>query len=97
MENTYLTGNTVRLTATFKDNSGVLRDPNIIRVIFYNYRYEKIDEFSIGTANKISTGVYFFDYRTPNEEMKIYYEFYGEIAGNPAIQRNSFKTVFIER
>jgi hypothetical protein len=95
MENTYLTGNTVRLTATFKDNGGQLKDPNLIKVIFYNYRFEKIEEFVLGSANKVSIGQYFFDYTTPRDEMKIYYEFYGEIAGNPAIQRNGFKTKFI--
>jgi hypothetical protein len=95
MENTYLTGNTVRLTGTFKDINGALRDPSFVKVILYNYRYEKIEEFILGTVNKVGTGVYAFDYRTPNDEMKIYYEFYGEIEGNPAIQRSSFKTKFI--
>lgn len=95
MENVYLTGNTVRLIGTFKDNSGNLKDPNLIKVIFYNYRYEKIDEYSVGIDNKLGTGEYFFDYKTPSQEMKIYYEFYGEIAGNPAIQRSSFQTKFI--
>lgn len=94
-EDIYLTGNTVRLTGTFKDINGNPKDPTLIKIIFYNHRYEKTDEISIGESSRLGVGEYFYDYKTPNQEQRIYYEWYGEIEGNPAIQRKGFRTQFI--
>lgn len=94
-DNIYLTGNTIRLKAIFKDNIGNPKDPDMVKIIFYNYRYEKIDEFSLGQSHKIGIGEYVYDYVSSDNETRIYYEFNGEIAGNPAIQRSGFMTKFI--
>lgn len=95
MDNIYLTGNTVRLKAVFRGDDGELKDPEMVRVIFYNYRYEKIEEFSLGDSHRVGVGEYVYDYVNSDEEKRIYYEFNGEIAGNPAIQRDGFVTKFI--
>lgn len=94
-DNIYLSGNTIRLTATFRDINDNLVDPSSIKVILYNYRYEKINEIPIGTSSKLGVGEYFYDYKTPMEEQRIIYEWYGEIEGNTALQRGSFQTKFI--
>lgn len=96
MEKTYLTGNTVRLYASFFGNDGLPKDPTLIKIRFYDYRYNLLEEFLL-SDNKIGVGEYFFDYRTPSEEMKVIYEWYGDIAGNPAIERSGFRTVFVKR
>lgn len=97
MDTVYQSGNTVRLECTFEDFNGYKVDPDTIKVIFYDYRYTKINEIIIGLSNKKSTGVYYYDYVTPvNEENKrVYYEWYGEIDGTPALKRGSFIVRFV--
>jgi hypothetical protein len=96
-EKMYLTGDTVRVYASFFDVNGNPKDPEIVKVKFYDYRYNLLEEFLISSSNKLAVGEYFFDYRTQNKEMRVYYEWYGEIAGNPVIDRDGFRTKFINR
>lgn len=92
----YLTGSTVRLTATFTDVEGAFKDPDLVKVIMYDFKFKKLDEFVIGEANRIGLGEYVFDYIAPLGEKKIYFEFYGEIDGNPVLDRDSFTTKFFD-
>ena len=98
MESTYQAGNTVRLTCAFKDyTSGTAKDPELIKVIIYDYRYNKIGEFTMTGTNKTGVGEYFYDYEIPfaTKPTKFYYEWYGEISGSPSLKRGSFKVTFI--
>lgn len=91
-DNTYFTGNTVRLKATFKDFDGILIDPTIIKVIIYDYKYQKISEY---VPIKTGVGTYILNYTTPQEEQRIIYEWYSEIQGSPSLKRGSFKISFM--
>lgn len=94
----FLCGNTYRVKATFKDFDGQNVDPNIVKFILYDKKYEKINEYVLNSSNKISDGVWFYDYEIPMEHIdrKFYYEFYGEIGGKPFINREGFKVEFVQ-
>jgi hypothetical protein len=81
-------GNTVRLTAQFSDWDGNPVDPALIKVKFYDTRFKLLEEHSVGAANKLDVGSYYFDY-VPQVPDTIYYEWYAEIDGLPSLKRES--------
>lgn len=93
--NVYQYGDTIRFQCTFHDFSDVKTDPQIVKIIIYNYKYEIITSEVIGGANKTDVGDYFYDYTTEKKEQKLYYEWYGEFDGKPSLKRGSFMTKFI--
>ncbi|MFZ7103346.1 MAG: hypothetical protein ACOWWO_11925 [Peptococcaceae bacterium] len=90
----YQTGNTVRLQCTFKNFDNIAVDPDSVKVVFYNDKYEKFEEFILNSANRISTGNYFFDY-IADEEKNVYYEWYAEIEGTPFLKRSKLSFRFV--
>lgn len=94
VENVYQYGNTVTLKCKFHDLEGKPINPQFVKIIFYNYRFEKINEVSVN-SDPIDVGLYVYDFITENKEQKLYYEWYGELNGRPVIQRRSFRTRFI--
>ena len=95
-ENVYLTGNTIRLFAEFRDLDGQLVDIMFPKLTIYNSKYKNILEVNLNDDNKISTGKYFYDFKTSLEPKRIIYEFSGELDGTPTLDRNSFVTRFID-
>jgi hypothetical protein len=96
IQNSYQAGNTVYLECTFKDINGIKVNPDNVKVIFYDYRYTVIQEILLDDSNIIETGVYFFNYITPNDDEKRFiYEWQGIVNGFPSLKRGSFRTVFI--
>lgn len=92
----YHAGNTVRLQCIFEDFDGIRVDPDVVKISFYDSKYNKLDEVILGTSNQTDVGVYFYHFVTDNEEEKRYvYEWYGELNGLPSLKRSSFRTVFI--
>lgn len=87
-------GNTVRLTCSFSDFEGKIVSPQIVKIIIYDVLYKKLEEFSLDENGKLADGRYYFDY-VPIKSGRFYYEWYGEIAGNPAIKREFFEVSFI--
>ena len=94
--NTYETGNTIRLRGTFNNNAGTPTDPDVPTVRVYDNFYTLLGEFILGTANRISTGTYQYDYTIPSGTIDkvYYYEFYGEYSGVPALNRGKFLAKF---
>lgn len=90
----FQTGNTIRLTCSFFGFDGKPANPQIVRVIIYDVLYKKIKEVTLTETNKIKDGEYYFDY-IPTKEGRVYYEWYGEIAGNPSIKRGTIEAKFI--
>ncbi|MDM5333446.1 hypothetical protein QUF56_09425 [Ureibacillus composti] len=82
---TYQAGNTVRLTAEFKDWEGVSIDPETVKLIIYDYRYTKLSEFEVPTANRINVGTYFYDHVF--ETGLFIYEWLATIDGKPSLVR----------
>lgn len=81
-------GNTVRTQATFKNFSGELTDPSGIRVTIYEagtwnvvHRSDELTE-----ANKLSTGVYFYDYVVERTGL-FWREWCGTVDGLPSLRR----------
>lgn len=93
--NTYQYGNTVRFECDFHDFNGMPIDPQMIKIIVYNYKYEILLTQSIGLNNRKDIGRYFHDYTTDMKEQKLFYEWYGEIDGKPSLKRGEFMTKFI--
>lgn len=97
MKNIYLTGSTIRFQCTFNDFNNQKIDPQLIKLLLYNEKFVKVNEFILNSLNKLDTGVYFYDYITSESDnyKKFYYEFYGEIGGKPSINRGEFSLRFI--
>lgn len=97
-KNVFLCGDTVRIKAKFTDFDGVNIDPDIVKLIIYNKNYTKLSEYVLTSANKIDTGIWYYDYTIPMEHIDRYffYEFYGEIGGKPFINREGFKVEFVQ-
>ena len=93
--NTYQYGNTIRFECDFHDFNEQLIDPELIKIIIYNYKYEVIHEEIVGVNNKKDVGKYYYDYTTEMKEQKYFYEWYGEINGKPSLKRGEFRTKFV--
>lgn len=89
------TGNAIRLECGFSDFDGSAVDPQLVKVVIYNAKYEALFTKVISDVNKKSVGEYFFDYVTENAGQKYFYEWYGEIDGTPSLKRGQFATKFI--
>lgn len=90
-------GNTITLSCMFKNPDGVISNPDIVKIRFYNYKYDLLDEFILGESNRRLSGEYYFYYTTPNESKNFCYEWYSEYAGKPILTRDLFKTIKIKR
>lgn len=90
-----LTGNTVRLTCTVKNFEGEKTDPETIKFLIYNNKYEVLSETILGPGNKDAIGEYFYDYTTEDVKGKYYFEFYSIVSGNAAVQRGTIRTSFV--
>lgn len=93
--NSYQYGNTVRFDCVFYDFDGVRIDPEVVKIVVYNSRYEVLLEEMMTTNNKKDTGEYFYDYITESKKQNIFYEWYGEINGKPSLKRGQITTNFI--
>lgn len=92
----YQVGNTVQLQATFKNFAGILVDPEIIKVKFYDANYIQLAEVTLVPDNKISTGVYEYYLVVPSTKNPIiYYEWYAEIDSMPSLKRQKLENPFI--
>ncbi len=94
---TYVHGNTITLECTFQDNNGNISDPDSVKVITYDYKHVKLDEYTGSDITKVSTGVYKFDYTPPTNVSRsfVYYEWNGTRAGKVSLLRNEIKTEFL--
>lgn len=93
MSNVYQSGNTVRLECKFYDFYNNPVNPDVVKIILYNYKYEILKEFLVNQSADV--GSYYFDYKTEDEPQRLFYEWYGEINGKPSIKRGELYTRFI--
>lgn len=83
-----ITGDTVRLTATFKDFSNNLVDPTTVVVQMYGSNKEKLgDPVTLDSGHRVSQGVYKYDYTIPSGHKKLYCEFTGTSENLPNTSR----------
>ena len=93
--NAYQYGTTVRLECAFYDFDDVKINPDSVKIIIYNARYEILIEQTLVIDGQKNIGEFFYDYITESKKQTIYYEWYGEINGKPSLKRGEFTTKFI--
>ena len=93
----YVHGNTITLECTFKDKDGNINDPDTVKVITYDYKHVKLNEYVGADITKVSTGVYTFDYTPPTNVPRsfVYYEWNGVRSGKISLLRDEIKTEFL--
>jgi hypothetical protein len=89
-----INGDTVRLTATFKNFADTLVDPTSITVKFYDQSKTQIGT-TITEVVKDDVGVYHYDYTIPDGYKKIYYEWTGMIDDKPSVERDIIQVTFV--
>jgi len=82
-------GNTVRLTAIFKDWGGDPIDPDAVKVLIYNREWAKISEYTLGPPNRTGVGNYYYDYVPAAVNTTLYVEWHGMIDGLPSLHRSA--------
>ena len=87
-------GDTVRLSAVFKDWAGDLVNPDNVRVKIYDARQQEVTSAYLGEQNRSSLGHYFWFY-TPQIEGFFIYEFSGELDGNTVLRRRDCEVKFV--
>jgi hypothetical protein len=74
-----LMGSTIEIQAEFRDFSGKLVDPNIIEFKVYEKLNQLMYSQQIPQTNKVSTGIYKFNYTIPVGNGSLVYEVLGKI------------------
>lgn len=90
-----VSGDTVRLKATFYNFLGVLTDPTDLVLRIYDSDKNLLETPTLTASNHASTGVYQYDYTLPNQS-KIYYEWSGTLEGSTALERGEVRIRWIE-
>lgn len=95
----YLAGSTVKLSATFYNYDNQLVNPDFVKLIFYNHKFEIEQEIVIDSNNRISIGKYEYDYTTDftTGNDRITFEWNADIGGKISIIRDEIHTSFIVR
>jgi hypothetical protein len=95
----YQAGNSIQISAKFRalnpDGSrGPVVDPTTVEVRIYDDHYKLIETHTGAEIMKLDTGYYAFWYTSPITPQVIWYEFYCEINGVPALKRDMLRTEF---
>ena len=91
----YNSGDTVRLKFIIEDFEGELVDPSIIIIKFYDSRYTFMSEVTLDAGNKVSKGIYDYDYES--EETRtgdILYKIFATIEGKLSVKKGGMAFVF---
>jgi hypothetical protein len=91
---TVYTGDTIRIKGMFKNTSNSLIDADGNLVTFTVYSYETKRSLFTGSATKLSTGIYYYDYEVPSSETKYIVELKGDFDGYPQLARSVIKAKF---
>lgn len=89
-----LTGDTVRLKVHFKTFDGVSVDPTDVKLKIYETDKTLYEEITITDTDKLSTGVYFYDYLPASELNEFIFEFAGSYNNKPILSRGKVTISF---
>lgn len=98
MANVYESGNTIILSALFKDPQG---NPTALDLhpllTIYDADYNVLNTYSLDTNNNVSTGLYEYYYTIPTREglQNYFYEFKGVLKGTVGLNRGQFSAKFV--
>jgi hypothetical protein len=89
---TFLLGNTMKMSSEFKDwESGeLMTDPTVVKLIILDLKFNELETIILGPQNRLSKGKYFCFY-IPKAEGHFYYEWNADIDGLPSLTRGSFR------
>lgn len=87
-----LRGNAAKFEAEFTDwdDATLMTDPEIVKFIVYDLKWNKVEEIILGAENRLSEGTFFCFY-TPTKSGSFYYEWYADISGLPSLYRGEFE------
>jgi len=90
---TYLSGNTIRFQATFKNYNNELVNPDLVEFIIYNSKEELLHRFE---ATNLSLGIYYYDFNFSDEDKnrRFIVEMRGIINNKPCIEREEIMIKF---
>jgi hypothetical protein len=89
-------GDTVRLVVNFVDFDGNMIDPTDIELKIYDSNQQLKETITIDNSYKQSTGVYQYDYPTPDDTQDdLIFEFRGMFNGKPILSRGRIKGEFV--
>ena len=89
------TGEAIKLRVHFKDFDGQLVDPtNITLKIFNSNKEQQGETIAITETNKISIGIYEYNYTLPNTDGELILEFAGNNSGSPIVIRKTINVTF---
>jgi len=89
-------GDTVRLIVNFVDFDGNMIDPTDIELKIYDSNEQLKETITIDDTCKQSTGVYQYDYPTPDDTQgDLIFEFRGMFSGKPILSRGRIKGEFV--
>ena len=87
-------GDTVKLTAVFRDWGGELVNPDNVGLKIYNARQVEVYSASLSDMDAESLGSYCHFYTPENDGFYIY-EFSGTLDGNTVLRRKDFEVKFV--
>ena len=93
--NSYQSGNTIKLTATFKDEQGTIFDPaSTPSLKLYSGKYELIETY---IPSKSSAGVYYYFLQLPevSTPSMFIYEWIVLVDSKPVLKRQQIEVDFI--
>lgn len=88
------TGDTIRVQATFTNESGTLVDADGQAVTFKVYNADTRAVLTSAAATRSSTGIYFYDYTVPDTEQAYFLEMSGLFATKTQLKRTKIKAKF---
>lgn len=89
-------GDTVRLTAVFRDFNDDLVDPTTVVVQMYdNDKVALGVPVTLDSSHRLSAGTYFYDYTIPTGYKKLYYEFKGTSQDLPSVARGEIQITWL--
>lgn len=87
-------GDTIRLTAQFKNWTGELDDPSDVSVLVYDQNRNELATIAGASVINTETGKYYAEYVVPDVKMLIY-EFTGILEGSVITQRKTLNPVWL--
>lgn len=93
-----IVGDTIRLKAKFYTWTGVVADPENIKLrIFNSYRKQLGEDIQIGHEHRVGAGTYQYEYTPTGQEGSIlFFEFSGTLEGMPITNRSKVPIEWIK-
>lgn len=90
-----ITNNTIRLRAEFKTFDDIYANPTTITFKVYTTSRRQVGTtVNITDSNRISTGIYEYDYTVPTNYTDLVYEFSGTLEGHTITGRSTIECTF---